>query len=195
MVMQTVTEVRTVREVGSTTWPMLTRTNYGDWAVHMKWKLCARRWWAAVETGGANEDAEVGAMEALLASTPPEYHQSIGAKGNAKDTWELLASIRLGSERVRKAKTQQLWRDFEDLKFRQGETVEEFALRLQGVASQLATRAILKNLRSPAHCQCHTWPPWETAASFAFQIGSWSHSSSTCLICGSPRTSARACRR
>ena len=51
----------------------------------------------------------------------------------------MLASIRLGSERVRKAKTQQLRRDFKDLKFRQGETVEEFALQLQGLASQLAT--------------------------------------------------------
>jgi hypothetical protein len=51
----------------------------------------------------------------------------------------MLAPIRLGSERVRKAKTQQLRWDFEDLKFRQGETVEEFALWLQGLASQLAT--------------------------------------------------------
>jgi hypothetical protein len=74
MVTQNVTEVRTVREVGSNTWPMLTRTNYGDWAVHMKWKLCARKWWAAVEPGGASEDVEGGAMEALLASTPLEFH-------------------------------------------------------------------------------------------------------------------------
>ena len=71
--------------MGSTTWLTLTRTNYGDWAVHMKWKLRAQKWWVVVEPGGASEDVEVGAMEALLASTPPEFHQPIGAKGNAKD--------------------------------------------------------------------------------------------------------------
>jgi hypothetical protein len=35
--------VRTVLEVSGTSWPMLTRTNYGEWAVTMKVKLRARR--------------------------------------------------------------------------------------------------------------------------------------------------------
>ena len=35
--------VRTVREVSGTSWPMLTRTNYGEWSVTMKVKLRARR--------------------------------------------------------------------------------------------------------------------------------------------------------
>jgi hypothetical protein len=42
-------EVRVVKEFGgSGSWPMLTRTNYGEWATQMKWKqlspgrLCSR---------------------------------------------------------------------------------------------------------------------------------------------------------
>ena len=35
--------VHTVREVSGTSWPTLTRTNYGEWAVTMKVKLRARR--------------------------------------------------------------------------------------------------------------------------------------------------------
>jgi len=35
--------VHTVREVSGISWPMLTRTNYGEWAVTMKVKLRARR--------------------------------------------------------------------------------------------------------------------------------------------------------
>ena len=81
-------------------------TNYGEWAVHMKWKLCARKVWKAVETGDAGEDAEVGAMEALLASTPLEYHEAIGAKDTAKEAWDMFASFRVGSERAKKAKAQ-----------------------------------------------------------------------------------------
>jgi hypothetical protein len=39
-------EVRVVRESGgNSSWPMLTRTNYGEWAVQMKWKLWAQKWW------------------------------------------------------------------------------------------------------------------------------------------------------
>ena len=34
--------VRTVREVSSTSWPTLTRTNYDEWAMTMKVKLRAR---------------------------------------------------------------------------------------------------------------------------------------------------------
>ena len=35
--------VCTVQEVSDTSWPTLTRTNYGEWAVTMKVKLRARQ--------------------------------------------------------------------------------------------------------------------------------------------------------
>ena len=35
--------VRTVQEVSGTSWPTLTRINYGEWSVTMKVKLRARR--------------------------------------------------------------------------------------------------------------------------------------------------------
>ena len=43
--------VRTVREVSGTSWPTLTRTNYGEWSVTMKVKLRARRLWNIVDKG------------------------------------------------------------------------------------------------------------------------------------------------
>ena len=46
--------VRTVREVSGTSWPTLTRTNYGEWSVTMKVKLRARRLWNAVDMGTDN---------------------------------------------------------------------------------------------------------------------------------------------
>ena len=47
--------VRTVWEVSGTSWPTLTRTNYGEWSVIMKVKLRARRLWNAVDKGTDNE--------------------------------------------------------------------------------------------------------------------------------------------
>ena len=54
--------VRTVREVGGTSWPTLTRTNYGEWSVTMKVKLRVRWLWNAVDKG---IDCEEEGMSAL----------------------------------------------------------------------------------------------------------------------------------
>jgi hypothetical protein len=51
----------------------------------------------------------------------------------------MLASFRLGSDRAKKAKAQQLRHEFDDLRFKPGEAVEDFTLQLQSIASQLAT--------------------------------------------------------
>ena len=42
---------KTVRDVGSVQYPMLTRTNYAEWVVLTKVMLKARRLWAAVIVG------------------------------------------------------------------------------------------------------------------------------------------------
>jgi hypothetical protein len=65
---------RTVWEVSGHNWPQLTHTNYGEWAMTMKVKLRAQRLWTAIEKGTDNEDDDVSAMEAVLSSTPQEYH-------------------------------------------------------------------------------------------------------------------------
>jgi hypothetical protein len=101
----------------------------------MKVKLRARWLWTAIEKGIDNEDDDVSVMEALQSSTPQEYHQMLG---DAKEAWDALTSMRIGSDRAKKAKAQQLRCDFDDMKFRPGESVEDFGLRLQSLVSQLA---------------------------------------------------------
>ena len=64
--------MHTVREVSRTSWPMLTRTNYGEWSVIMKVKLGARRLWNAVDKGTKNEEDDMSALEAILAVVPVE---------------------------------------------------------------------------------------------------------------------------
>ena len=67
-----------VREVSGTSWPMLTRTNYGEWSVTMKVKLRARRLWNAVYKGTDNEEDDMSALEAILAAVPVEYREPLG---------------------------------------------------------------------------------------------------------------------
>ena len=53
---------RTVREVGGALYPVLIRTNYGEWAVLMKVMLRARKLWCAIDIGIEDEDEDCTAM-------------------------------------------------------------------------------------------------------------------------------------
>ena len=129
--------VRTVREVSGTSWPTLTRTNYGEWSVTMKVKLRARRLWNAVDKGTDNEEDDMSVLEAILAIVPTEYREPLGAKSSAKEAWEAIAAMRVGSDRAKKATGQLLKQEYTNLKFKDDETVEDFSLRLQTLISKL----------------------------------------------------------
>ena len=59
-----------------------------------------------------------------------EYREPSGAKSSAKEAWEAIAAIRVGSDRAKKATAQLLKQEYANLKFKDGETVVDFSLRL-----------------------------------------------------------------
>ena len=95
--------VHTAREVSGTSWPTLIRTNYGEWSVTMKVKLRVRWLWNAVDKGTDNEEDDMSALEAILAAVPLEYREPLGAKNSAKEAWEAIAAMHVGSDRAKKA--------------------------------------------------------------------------------------------
>ena len=72
--------VRMVQEVSGTSWPTLTRTNYGEWVVSMKVKLRARRLWNGIDKGTDNKEDDMSALEAILAAVPMEYRELLGRR-------------------------------------------------------------------------------------------------------------------
>ena len=54
----------------------------------------------------------------------------MGSKDSTKEAWDTLKAMRVGSDRAKKAKAQQLRREYDDMTFHDGEVVEDFALRL-----------------------------------------------------------------
>ena len=122
--------VRTVQEVSGTSWPTLTRTNYGEWSVTMKVKLRARWLWNAVDSGTDNEGDDMPVLEAILAAVPAEYREPLGAKSSAKEAWEAIAAMRVGSNHAKKATAQLLKQEYANLKYKDGESVDDFSLRL-----------------------------------------------------------------
>ena len=69
-------------------------------------------------------------MEAILAAVPAEYREPLGANNSAKEAWDAIAAIRVGSDRAKKVKTQLLKQEYANLKFKDGESMKDFSLRL-----------------------------------------------------------------
>ncbi|CAA6662425.1 unnamed protein product [Spirodela intermedia] len=118
---------------------MLTKTNYFDWALLMKVKLRARLLWTAIEKGGVEPHEDMQAFDALCSAVPPEMWPVIANKETAKEAWEAIVTMRIGNDRIKKTSAQNLRRQFDSATFKEGESVEDYALRLNSMASTLTT--------------------------------------------------------
>ena len=66
----------------------------------------------------------------------------MGAKSYAKEAWEAIAAMCVGSDRAKKATAQLLKQEYANLKFKDGESVEDFSLRLQSLISKLRSHDV-----------------------------------------------------
>jgi hypothetical protein len=58
---------------------------------------------------------------------------------SALEAWNAVKSRRVGSDQVRRTEAQRLLREFENIKFTAGESVDDFTTRLQNLAADLET--------------------------------------------------------
>jgi hypothetical protein len=59
-------------------------------------------------------------------------HVGLAVKVSAKEAWEAIQSIWVGIDKVKEANVEKLRCEFDDISFKSGECVEEFAQRIQG---------------------------------------------------------------
>ncbi|KAK1650424.1 hypothetical protein QYE76_068229 [Lolium multiflorum] len=129
---------RVAQEVtGGLQWPTLTRTNYADWSVIMRVQLQVHGLWEAVSEGDVDDHEDRAVLAALLHAVPPELVRTLTAKDNAKAVWDTLKTLHVRAERVCDARAQTRRRDYDRLTFKDGETVEDFALHLSTILSDL----------------------------------------------------------
>jgi hypothetical protein len=131
------------RPSANVSWPMLTRTNYPEWAMVMEVNFQTLRVWDAVDIGTSDDpdDEEYHddrqAMAALLRSVPADLWSTLARKATAKEAWDAIKVLRIGDERARDASAQQLRREFGAISFKEGETVTEFGLHVTTLATNL----------------------------------------------------------
>ncbi len=131
---------RVIHEVGGgSSYPALSKTNYSDWALLMKVKLNARALWSVIEKGDADQQEEMMVLDALCGAVPPEMVPMIAKKETANEAWDTIMTIRVDDDRVKKLMANQLHWKFDLTTFDDGETVEDYALRLSDMVVHLVT--------------------------------------------------------
>jgi hypothetical protein len=86
-------------------YPQLTETNYGVWAMKMKILMKSLGCWAAIEGKGAYDQArDEDAFTALSQSLPDAMVMAIAEHETAAEAWEAIRQMRVGEDRVRKAR-------------------------------------------------------------------------------------------
>ena len=84
----------------------------------------------------------MSALEAILAAVPVEYREPLGTKNSAKEAWEPIVAMHVGSDRAKKVTVQLLKHEYATLKFKDGESVEDFSLHLQSLINKLRSHDV-----------------------------------------------------
>jgi hypothetical protein len=121
----------------------------------MKLKLQARDLWDVIEYGDGDFHDDRTALDAICSAVPSEMISALAVKETATEAWEAIRTLRLGDERRRAVTAQSLRAEYETLKLRDGEPIEDFALWFTGIVQRLGdlgdpepdTKAVNKFLR------------------------------------------------
>ncbi|WVZ92074.1 hypothetical protein U9M48_038168 [Paspalum notatum var. saurae] len=128
---------RTAVTSGAVELPMLTRTNYHKWSLVMKVSLEALGLWKAVESEKVERQDDRMALAAVLRGVPSELKATLAVKNTAKEAWEAVKKMRVGEDRVKNANRQRLLKEFKNLKWKDGESTDDFAVRVNTIVCGL----------------------------------------------------------
>jgi hypothetical protein len=93
--------------------------------------------WEAVRCGDVDYYEDRRALDALIAAVPPELPFSLSKKRTTKEAWDAIAAARIGSDRACKTTLQTPRKEWENLAFKPGADVDDFALRLNTLQQKM----------------------------------------------------------
>ena len=76
-------------------------------------------------------------MGVILRGVLPEMMSGLAAKKNVKEAWDAVKKMHAGDDRMKDASIQRLMKQFDNLTFRDGESVGDFAMRINGLITGL----------------------------------------------------------
>ena len=110
---------------------MLTKSNYSIWAIKMKALMRAQGVWDAVVavSGKVDDTMDQKALTAIYQSIPDDVFAFITEKEKSHEAWKAIKT-NLGDDRIKEARFQTLKSEFERLKMKDTESIDDFALRM-----------------------------------------------------------------
>jgi hypothetical protein len=96
-----------------------------------------RHKWEAVRYGDVDYYEDRRAPDVIIAAVPSEMQFSLSKKRTAKEAWDAIAAAHIGSDRVHKTTLQALRKEWENLAFKPGEDVDDFALRINTLQQKM----------------------------------------------------------
>jgi hypothetical protein len=116
---------------------ILSKTNYSDWAAVIRILLQEHGLWDTANIGTMDYTEDHMALEALTSAVPPELSGTIAGKAMVHIALEGMKTSWVSDDRVHKSKAGTLKWEFDAMKFRSGESVDDFAVRINSLANQL----------------------------------------------------------
>ncbi|XP_074347159.1 uncharacterized protein LOC141685989 [Apium graveolens] len=137
------TETNKMKDRVDLSYPILARSNYTAWVLKMKVNMQAHRVWDAVNPkdpkSKIEEKMDKTALVVIYQSIPEDMLLSIADKTTAKEAWEALQTMCLGADRVKKAKVQTLKSEFESMKMKESEQLNDFCYILNNLVANIRT--------------------------------------------------------
>ncbi|KNA13233.1 hypothetical protein SOVF_118190, partial [Spinacia oleracea] len=118
--------------------PMLTTSNYTVWAIRMKVLLKVHKAWDVVETGNDDGDKNDMAIALIYQSVPETFILQTGELNTAKEVWAAIKARHVGADRVKEARLMTLRAEFDKLKMKDTDKVDDFVGKLSEITSKSA---------------------------------------------------------
>ena len=118
--------------------PMLTATNYTVWSIRMKLLLRVHKVWEIIENESAESDKNDIATALLFQSIPETMILQTGGLDTARKVWDAIKTRYVGADRVREARLQTLMTEFDRLKMKDTDKIDDFVGKLSELSSKSA---------------------------------------------------------
>ncbi|XP_010507360.1 PREDICTED: uncharacterized protein LOC104783956 isoform X2 [Camelina sativa] len=118
--------------------PMLNSSNYTVWAMKMRILLNIHKVWSIIEEPKDDNDMNDMALGLLFLSIPEALILQVRELDTTKKVWDAIQSRHVGAERVKEARLQTLMAEFDRLKMKDTERINDFAGKLSEISSKSA---------------------------------------------------------
>jgi hypothetical protein len=93
--------------------------------------------WGVIKSGADDYRDDRSTLASILHTAPLEMQAGLAVKSMAHEAREAIHKVRVDVDRVKEADTKLLRQEFDDITFKPSESVENFLLCLNTIASQL----------------------------------------------------------